>query len=272
MQAREYVHAMAKRMVVTGGHGFLGRRVVGLATDAGWEVTAPTSRELDIRDADEVDRLLRTSAADTVVHLAYRRDERETIVAGSANVARTSAAVGARLVHLSTDVVFAGRPSPYCESDLPTPVEAYGAAKADAEGEVAAAAPAAVLVRTSLLLGEPGDLGQPQLDVVAAASGERPFTFFTDEIRCPTYAIDIAAAVMALCGPQRSISGPIHVAGPEAMDRATLARRLAERLGLDDRSLTTGRAADLGLAGRRPGCVVLDTGRADSLGLRCRPV
>ena len=72
-------------------------------------------------------------------------------------VAAAAAAVGARLVHLSSDVIFDGtKPSPYDESDAPSPITEYGRAKADAELAVAEAHPEALLARTSLIYGGGG--------------------------------------------------------------------------------------------------------------------
>ena len=62
---------------------------------------------------------------DVVIHTAYRQDGEgagEIVVDGSENVARAAAEVGARLVHISTDVVFDGRKgAPYVEADTPHP-------------------------------------------------------------------------------------------------------------------------------------------------------
>ena len=71
-----------------------------------------------------------------VIHTAYRQDGRgawQTTVDG-AHIATAAARVGARLVHLSTDVVFDGRKgSPYVEHDPRSPVTEYSRAKAEAE-------------------------------------------------------------------------------------------------------------------------------------------
>jgi len=274
-----YVRRVARRLVVTGGAGFLGRRVCGLAAGEGWEVVAPSSAELDVRDLAGLTDLVRSVRPDALVHLAYRRAERDIIVDGSRNVASVAATTGVRLVHLSTDMVFGGQEVPYVEADPPGPVGAYGIAKTAAEAAVSAAAPDAVLVRTSQLLGEPDDLGQPQLDVVAAATGDQPFTFFTDEFRCPALAIDVARGVLALArdtagraGAAAAVSGPLHLAGPEALSRIELARRIARQLGLDPDRLVSASQADAGVAGTRPGRVVLDSSAAAALGLTCRPV
>jgi dTDP-4-dehydrorhamnose reductase len=257
---------MARTMLVTGGHGFLGRRVVRCATEAGWDVVAPTSVALDIRSAAALETLTNEIEPSAVIHLAYRRTERDTIVDGSRLVAEAAHRVGARLVHLSSDVVFAGRETTYVETDPTSPVEPYGAAKADAEIAVRAVDHAAVLVRTSLLLGDPADLGQSEIDVLKAAVDPSSFTFFADEYRSPARAADVARAVVALAA-DRSVDGPLHLGGPECLSRFELARELACQLDVDPQSLCSTTLEAVGLAGRRPGRVELDSSVARSLGL-----
>jgi len=105
--------------------------------------------------------------------------------------------------------------APYDEDDEPRPVMTYGAAKLEAEGLVLRAHPDALVVRTSLLYGkaEPG----PQ----ERLARRDDVVFYTDEIRCPTRVGELAAALLALAA--LDVSGPLHVAGPEAVSRADLA-------------------------------------------------
>jgi dTDP-4-dehydrorhamnose reductase len=262
-----------RRLVfVTGARGFLGRHLVGAASSVRWpngcEVIAPPSNQLDVRDTESVIDEIRAWKPAAVVHLAYRRDDPRAIVAASANVAAGAAAIGARLVHLSTDVVFGGRPRPYVESDLPTPITDYGRWKAAAEAEVASACPTAVIVRTSLIYGTE-HLAPVQTDVRDALTGRAAMSFFTDEVRCPVHAADLAAAIVQLVG-QRDVTGPLHVAGPEAIDRASLARLIARWLGHDPGLVHASTIVESGLL--RPARVVLDVGEAASLGITCRPV
>jgi len=254
-----------KLVLVTGGSGFVGRHVVA-ACPPGWEVVAPPSASLDVRSADQVADAVRGWRPGAVVHLAYRKDDPRTIVAGSANVARAAAASGARLVHVSTDVVFGGRPRPYLEQDACSPVTDYGTWKALAEREVAAADPSAVVVRTSLVYGT-GELGHVQLDVERALRERAGTAFFTDEVRCPVHAGDLAAALVEL-SRRRDVAGPLHVAGPQPLDRAELARRFARWMGHDPGAIRTSTIAESGLV--RPANVVLDTSLAASIGIRCR--
>jgi dTDP-4-dehydrorhamnose reductase len=197
---------------VTGATGYLGselvRRVPGASTE-----------RVEVRDADAVTEFLRRVRPGAVIHTAYRQDgpgAHEVTVDGAENVARAAAAVGARLVHLSTDVVFDGRKgAPYVEDDPLSPVTDYGRAKAEAEVLVALAHPEALIVRTSLIYGG----AEPSKHEVTVH--DPSFTFFTNEIRNPVQAGDLAEALLELV--ELDASGPLNVAGADAVSRAAFA-------------------------------------------------
>ena len=255
-------------MFVTGATGFLGRHLVPASEAGEWDLFTPSSRTLDVRDRSRVIEEVTAWKPNVVVHLAYRRNERRTIVEGSRNVATAAAACGAHLIHLSTDVVFAGRALPYTETDIPDATMNYGRWKAAAEVEVATACPTAMIVRTSLLYG--GDrLGTPQRDVEDVLAGRSHMRFFTDEFRCATHAADVATALVTLAD-RPDITGPLHVAAPHAISRADLANTFAHRLGGPDARVPTSSLAESGLD--RPGRLVLDVSRAAALGIFCRDV
>jgi dTDP-4-dehydrorhamnose reductase len=88
-------------------------------------------------------------------------------------------------------------------------------------------------------------------------------------VRCPAHVDDVADAVTRLAA-MRDVSGPLHVAGPEALSRAEFAIRTADTLGLDPSLVRSGTLAESGLV--RPGRVVLDSSRAAMLEIRCRAV
>jgi dTDP-4-dehydrorhamnose reductase len=255
-------------MFVTGGSGFLGRHLLNAASEGKWQIFAPPSNQLDVSQAESVMDEIRLWKPAAVVHLAYRKADPHSIVIASANVAAAATAVGARLVHLSTDVVFGGRPRPYIEADARSPITDYGKWKSAAEDEVLNACPDAVVVRTSLIYGT-DQLAPVQLDVRAAATGRSTMSFFADEVRCPVNVDDLAIAVAGLA-VRREITGPLHVAGPEPLDRVTFARLIARSLGHDPSVLRTSTIAESGQV--RPGHVVLDTTVATELGMACRSV
>jgi dTDP-4-dehydrorhamnose reductase len=219
-------------LLVTGGSGYLGRAVAARARAAGWQVTAAGHTRggpprVDVRDAGAVRVVVDAVRPDAVIHTAYLQrgpEARDVIVAGSASVAAAAARAGARLVHLSTDVVFAGDAGrPYRESDPVSPVTDYGRAKAEAEREVAAADPGAAIVRTSLIYGGPGRPPGPH----ERAAGEPGAVFYVDELRCPVQVDDLADALVELC--RREAAGPLHMAGPDAVSRWEFAGLVAGR-------------------------------------------
>jgi dTDP-4-dehydrorhamnose reductase len=210
-------------LLVTGGSGYLGRELlrqepgaVGASRGAGLR--------LDVRDAAAVRAALDSLRPAAVIHTAYRQDDRATTFDGAVAVAEAAAAVGARLIHLSSDIVFDGeQDAPYTEQDEPNPITEYGRDKADAERAVLAAHPDALVVRTSLLYGgaEPG----PQERLAADPDA----VLFTDEIRSPVHVGDLAAALLELAGG--APAGILHLAGVDALSRFDFARLLAPHPG-----------------------------------------
>ena len=140
-------------LFVTGGRGFVGHHLVNGPASDGWEIIAPGKTSFDIRNRDLAMAQIVGWRPDAVIHLAYDKSDGRTIIDGSRNVAEAAAACGARLVHMSTDMVFAGQIAPYTEADPPRPITDYGRQKLAAEEYVAAFAPDAVIVRTSLVIG-----------------------------------------------------------------------------------------------------------------------
>ena len=267
-----------RRLLVTGGTGQLGGELVRRGGAAGWDVTAtylstepPRQRpdgvhwaRLDVTDRREVDALLGELDPDAVVHTAYLKDSpraTEVTVGGAAAVAAAVRRVGARLVHLSTDVVFAGdREGRYTEDDAIGPVTAYGRDKAASERAVLEAVPRALVVRTSLLYG--GAVPGPHEEIaLEAAQGEREAVFFTDEIRCPVAVGDLADALLDLVSSEAA--GVLHVAGPDAVSRLEFARLVAGAAGLPPDGLRGGDSAASGLV--RPRNCALDSSRAAAL-------
>jgi dTDP-4-dehydrorhamnose reductase len=181
---------------------------------------------------------------------------------GAGHVAAAAAALGVRLVHVSSDVVHSGRPEPYTEVDDPAPTYPYGAAKAAAEAAVASAHPAAAIVRTSLVVsGGTWPLSRHEENALALATGVAEGVLFTDEIRCPVPVDGLAEALVALAAHDHA--GVLNVAGGEALSRHDLGVRVARRHGVDPARVPAGTLAATGLT--RPGVVRLDCALARHL-------
>jgi dTDP-4-dehydrorhamnose reductase len=258
------------RLLITGGSGYLGRALVTRA-ELDWDVTATHRTQpcpgpaLDVRDAAAVERLVGELRPDVIINTAYLQSGDEMVdvnVAGAGNVGQAAASGGARLIHLSTDFVFDGRRERggYAEDDAATPITDYGRAKLAGEKAIVDAAPDALIVRTSLIYG--GDRPGPhELMVLDALDGRRDVAFFSDELRCPILAAELAGALLELAG--RPLSGPLHVAGADAVSRLEFAQLVALSRGRDPSTLRS--ALSAAARPRRPLNCALDCSRAAGL-------
>lgn len=265
--------APARSLLITGAAGFIGAAVARRAAAAHfapvwatWHLNQPAPldgvacQRLDITDGDAVSTLLQRFQPAAVIHAAYRKSGQgaEAITAtGAGHIARAAAGIGARLVHISTDMVLDGEHPPYDERAQPAPVHDYGRAKAIAESLVRQEAPAAAIVRTSLVcrLDPPDPTTQW---IVESLRNRRPVTLYSDEIRCPIWLDDLAAALLELAAGE--FGGVINVAGPQALSRYEMGTRLARYLDLDAAGITAGLSGQNAV--RRPRNLTLDTSLA----------
>jgi len=266
-----------QRMLVTGGSGYLGDWVVRLAK-ARWDVTATYChsrgkqagvmwRQLDIRDAGAVSSLVEDLRPAVVVHTAATNpgpdpDYAGVNVRGTRHVAQVAARVGARLVHLSTDVIFDGEDAPYVEADAPNPITAYGRSKARAEAEVRASGADAVMVRTSLIYGWRPRLDRQTRWVLGGLHGGDPPRLFADEFRCPIWVESLAVALLELA-ERPTIPAVLNVAGAQRLSRYDFGVRLARFHGADPTAIISASSRQSGLT--RPLDCTLDCSQAKAL-------
>jgi dTDP-4-dehydrorhamnose reductase len=247
-------------LFVTGMSGFLGSEVARRAVASGWIVTGTyykqridiagtTSVAVDIRDPEAVDAVFARTRPDAVVHTAYLRSgpaSEATIVAGTLHVAAAARRRRARMVHMSTDLVFGGRAEPYGVDDRPDPVDDYGRAKAAAE-RLMGDSERAVIVRSSLLYSDVRPC--PAVQMVTEAVPDR--RFFVDEYRCPTLVEQLADGLVELAADETT--GILHLNAGEVVSRYDFARLIAAHRGVAP--VAPGTAADYETP--RPGRVAL---------------
>ena len=184
----------------------------------------------DLTDDVATSSVVARTAPEVVIHCAYSR-ERADIVDATRSVASACAETGARLVHMSTDVVFDGDSPPYSESDPPRPVTEYGSLKLEAEHIVTDLVPGAAIVRTSLIVSvDPDD--DVSRSLVTALLARRRVPLFIDEFRAPIRLDDLVSALWEIAGLEDG-SGVWHVTGPDRLSRVDLGRAVAEAHGCD---------------------------------------
>ncbi len=255
-------------MLITGGGGFLGRQLVRASEHDRWQLVAPPHSMLDIRDRKGTVESLRDWMPAVVVNLPAAVSDRRRIIDGARNIAVAADRAKVRLIHVSTDSVFAGRWAPYSEDDQPDPISEEGIWRGEAERHVLDYHPAPLILRTSLVYGT-ARLSPIQRDIEAVCRGSSHEKFFIDEIRCPTHADDVARAISTVAG-WKQVTGVLNVAAERPLNRVELARIMAAWMGEDPRVIQASTIADSGQT--RAKRVVLDSRRAADYGIRCRSV
>ncbi|HVA90386.1 MAG TPA: dTDP-4-dehydrorhamnose reductase [Chloroflexota bacterium] len=267
--------------IVVLGNGQLGAALAALGGPA---VRVFDRSVLDLADTAAIGPMLTAAKPDLVINAAaYNKvdeAERRPEVAFAINatapaeIARACATVGARLVHVSTDYVFDGALGrPYLEDDLPTPLSVYGAGKLAGEHLVRAYAGAgALIVRTSGVFGsagpEVGKGGNFVRSIVRQAAAGQPLRVVDDQTTSPTFAYDLAWAILSLA--ERKAGGLLHVTNAGSCTWYRFARAILELTGIDVPLTPTTSEAQVDRA-RRPTYSVLSGARLAGLGIVMPP-
>ena len=204
------------KAIVLGASGLLGKALMREWTRD--EVVGLSSRDVDIRDAAQVQGALEKARPEWIVlaaaytnvddceshpdlALAVNRD-------GAVNVAQAVKRVGATLLFISSDYVFDGKKtSPYEAGDARNPQSVYGRSKAEAEVRLLTVLPECCIARTSWLFGTGGKCFP---DTILKLAASRPALDVVDDQRgCPTYSVDLSRAIVGLC--RNHASGIVHV-------------------------------------------------------------
>ncbi len=233
---------MGAMIVVTGSTGYLGHYVVreldarGVPHCTAGRVAGCDVR-IDLLDPASIRPAVEGLAPATILNVgalsAMGACEQEPDLAMRTNALAVAewAALGVRLVQVSTDLVFDGRSAPYLPTGDVQPLSAYGRSKA--EGEVAALrAEDALVVRIPLLFGPSHDGAHGATDMLQPG---RSLGLFTNEYRTPLHVADAARLLVDLALDEAR-RGIVHLAGPERLSRWDFARRYAEIAHVDGRA------------------------------------
>jgi dTDP-4-dehydrorhamnose reductase len=246
--------AAPHRLLVIGGSGFIGARIVAAAAARGCRAAytyARRSLELPavayrVDLAGTADQTLETCVADvkpqTVIYCAVPQTHADWDVhhvVSVEGVKRTldvlrDAAPTALFIYVSTDAVFGGGNGPYCESDAPEPelrrdaYRAYSLTKAAGEQVAREEWPNSIVARTATVNGYAvdGTLSRRIAELAAQLRRQRPLQRFGDRYISPT--------LLETLDPAFRYRGVLHMAGSQRVTDYEFTRCLARRLGVDE--------------------------------------
>jgi len=236
----------------------------------------------DIRDENAVIRQVRDSGPDWVVNCAamtnVERCESEALAAfdvnagGARHIALAADAVGARMLHISTDYVFDGeKRSPYLENDFPRPLNIYGSSKLAGEWAVRSAGVHHLVLRTSGVYGLNACRGKGtnfvETMMKRVASGA-PTRVVSDEVLTPTFSVDLAHQIRLII--EKAVPGGVyHATSAGSCSWFEFAREIFRHAGAPAPGATT--AKEWNSPVRRPSYSVLDNGALAAHGIHPMP-
>ena len=252
------------RILITGARSQLGQALQQVL--AGEDLILKDRPEFDLSQADCEAQIVAAHpsvilhvGAYTNVDGAEREPDRAMAVneQGTALVARAAATLKARLIYVSTDYVFDGmQMTPYCEEDLPHPINVYGQSKRAGEIAALAGCTNTLVVRTAWLYGH---AGSNFVKTMMKLASEKPFLeVVADQRGCPTNADDLAMALKDLAASD--LRGICHVTNRGDCTWHEFAEAIVSLMGVSTpvRPITT---KQMGRLARRPPYSVLAPGR-----------
>lgn len=156
---------------------------------------------------------------------------------GPTAVCRAARTLGAKTVYYSTEYVFDGVRGPYTEEDQPNPLSVYGKSKLAGEDAILGEGPDALILRTTVVFGPEIHGKNFAYQLAARLAAKETMRVPQDQVSSPTYNRDLATASVALV--ESGAHGVFNVVGPETMDRAVFAKRLARAVHLDETLIGT---------------------------------
>lgn len=261
-------------LLVTGIHGLLGQHLFGILDR--WVgrvvITGKGSNrlpekgfqyeELDLTDGERIRTLFHKHQPAAVIHSAamaqpdaceLNRDEAMSVnVTATMDLLEAAALHRAFFVYMSSDFVFSGAEGPYAEDDAPAPVNFYGHTKWMGEELVRQSICPSAIIRTGLVYGNVIVGTRPNVIswVRDSLENNRPIKVVSDQLRTPTYAADLASALLLIA--KERAAGTWHIAGKDRLSPWEMALKVADHLKLDATLITKVDASIFSQPAKRP--------------------
>lgn len=259
------------RILVTGANGQLGNELrIVLAQAISDEVFYTDKEELDLTNAkavadfvvnNDITHIINCAAYTNVDLAETEKLECNAInVTAVKNIAMAADGNGAKVIHISTDYVFDGTAHrPYRESDKVNPISQYGTTKRSGETALIALAPDSIIIRTAWLY---SPFGKNFVKTILRLSKEQnEIGVVCDQIGTPTYAHDLALAILAILKCHQWVSGIYHFTDEGACSWYDFAKTIVKLAGNIDCKVKPILSDDFPRPAARPYYSVLDRTR-----------
>lgn len=234
--------AKAQTILVTGAGGQLGMEFQQLAsTYPQYHFIFRNREELPIDDGKKLRELFSTQSIDYCINCAAYTavDKAETEREAAFNINARSVGILAaickefecRFIHISTDYVFNGKGTkPYKEDDPTGPAGVYGATKLEGEQQAIRQNPSSIIIRTSWVY---SSFGKNFVKTMLRLMAEKEeLKVVNDQKGSPTYALDIAKAIMQVISKEKWVEGVYHFSNQGEITWYEFAEAIKEMAGM----------------------------------------
>ncbi len=278
------------KILITGASGLLGHPLCELARKK-WRVYAQFKRNrpqveginavsLNLTDTERLFNHLEDVAPNILIHAAananvpycqkHPLETAEINVSVSVHLARWCARFNVPFVFVSTDQVFDGTAAPYNESASPRPIGIYGEQKTQAEVQIVACNPNALICRLPLMFGLAPYAGNNfMVQLLNAIKNGVPINLFVDEYRTPIDNYSAARGILDLAGRTHGI---LHLGGRTRLSRYDLGLKMAAAMNVAPKMINAVEIAQTDLSFKRAPDCSLSSRKAFALGFDPTPV
>lgn len=264
------------RVLILGANGMLGTDI--LKEWRNDELIPATSRDADIRDFNQVRKLIAHTRPEWIVLSAAYTDvdgcesNRELAFAvnatGPANVARAANELGAKVFHISTDYLFDGAATqPYEIDHRVAPLNVYGESKAAGELAIRETASHWCIGRTSWLFGAKGPSFPEK--ILRASESKPELSVVNDQVGSPTFTRDLANSIRELV--HKNAQGIVHITNSGVCSWFDLAREILRQAGRESIPVHPTTSDKFPRPAKRPAYSVLSPRSLHSFHLEMRP-
>jgi dTDP-4-dehydrorhamnose reductase len=249
-----------ERILLLGGSGILGTEIHQVLQNENMEYLAPTSSDLDIRNRYLLVEFLYDFRPTWVINCAawtnvdgaedLFEEACELNVSAVENIAEGAAAIGCKVIHISTDYVFDGESEiPYGEDSQVSPLNKYGESKLKGETVLQGMLSSSYVVRTSWLYGVSGK--NFVKTIAGKALRHEQAKVVDDQVGSPTNAKNLAAGIISIIRIQPP-PGVYNYSNEGSCSWLDLARAIYKNLGASPELVEANDSATLNLKARRP--------------------